>query len=108
MQIREHVQRRKAEIDPRHVFHFNRDEEKQQHLCLRRDGRHGKKQTEVQRGRVSSGAQQQRGQIGQHKACEIIKVEAERAPVAFQDFAELIIAEQRNGSQKQPNSADVI
>ena len=37
LQGREHVQHREAEIDPRHVFHLDGDEEEQQHLRLRRE-----------------------------------------------------------------------
>ena len=60
------------------------------------------------RGRVSSGAQQQRGQIGQQKPGEIIQIEAERTPVAFQDLAELIVAEQRHDGQEQIDAGSVV
>ena len=108
LQGREHVQHREAEIDPRHVFHLDGDEEEQQHLRLRRDGRDGEKQAEVQRGRVRSGAEQHCGQIGQHKSGQIIEIEAERAPVALQDLSELIIAEQRHRRQQQSRAPHVV
>ena len=107
-QIQKHTQHRTAKVDPGHVFHFDRNEEKQQHPRLRRDGRHGEKQAEVQRRGVRPGAEEQRGQIGQQKPGEIIQIEAERAPVALEDLAELIVAEQRYAGQEQIHPGRIV
>lgn len=100
----QNVENGKAEIDPRHPLHPDRKNEEQKHLRFRCDGGNGKEQTQVQIGRRAAPAEDQRENVVEKDAGQVVEIEPETAPDLFKDLAELVVAEKRNRCQKEADA----